>query len=1510
MIRNTLGKLFSNKTKQKKNYSKGLYRQARFESLESRQLLTITLSDIPAQTLSAGAPLNIALHGSDTTSNPIVYSVSVSNSTFTNNGQLTTTVPTGNSSLRLSVTNTANNTTGDMTFQLFNDLTPKTVEQITNLVNTHKYDNLTFHRIISNFMIQGGDPTGTGSGSANTVQFDDEFNKDLQFTSSGLLAMANSGPDTNGSQFFITVEPTRWLDFNHTIFGMITQGDAFLEALSNVAVDSSSKPLQTVKINSASIFTDTQNGVLRLSAPNGTTGSADVTVTAKDSVTNETVTKIFHVTVSNDTNNDKPFLGTINPVETTANTPVSFLLPTTNVDGIPIVYEALVNPTNANIAVSVNNTTGVVTVTPSNGITGVYKLYVGVKMANPPSSDTTPFDTQYVPLYIKPALPSSIALQPSSDTGTSNTDKVTNLNNTAGKTLQFLIGGTVSGATVELFASNALIGSAVASGASTVVTTNGAVTLPDGPQAITVKQTLKNQTVSVGNLSTTKDLASAGSAAYNITVETTVPQFNFIPETSAVVGRAYACQATTSADSAGGIIYQLTTPPTGMTINASTGQINWTPTADQTGTAQIHVKATDGAGNFAVKDFSINVLAANSAPVLTVKNPSLGSTNEDTPITISLSGSFINNGVDSTTITDSDTSAVVGGIAIISLSGNGTWEYSLDGTTFTTINSVSPATALLLSKDAKLRYTPDGKNADSPLPRVRYHAWDTTSGVNSGRVDLSNTSSLGGVTAYSLENDVATLTITNVNDAPAIGTANPSIGSTTSSASKTITLASFINNGNGTSIITDVDNQAVIGGIAIVGITGGGTWEYSTDGTTYAPFGNISDSEALLLAKDTSIRFTPNVTNSGNATITYRAWDTTSGTNGGKVDLSQAGTTGGVTAFSVSTNAATLSINDAPVLTPAATNPSMGTTNEDTSIIINLSGTFINNGAGTTTITDVNTTDVLGGIAIISTTGSGTWEYSTNGTTYTTLSSVSATSALLLSKDAKLRYTPDSKNGETPTITYRAWDATTGINGSRVDLSLASARGGTTAFSLAADTASLTVTSVNDAPVLTAANPSLGVTAPTIISTIDLSSFINKASNSTTVTDIDTNAVVGGIALTGTTGSGTWEYSTDGTTFTAMETVSNTSALLLAKTAKIRYTPNSTSTDTPTITYRAWDTTSGTSGSKVDASTNGGATAFSSTTDTASLTVASGSISGYVYIDSNNDGQRFTPGGGSHLALPGVILKLLSKNSQGAWVEVIDKSPIMTAADGSYRFDHLLPGTYRIQEIQPSNYLDGLETAGKINNATKGTAGQDIIDVDVGVNENGTEYNFGERGFTVGLISRRLFLASSPTATQLVTQVNTAPTVIPSKSVTTATHLSMYTTGGSPVAIVAQDAGITDPDSTKIASMTISITNPLDGNSETLAATTTNTPIVSSYTNGTLTLTGVADAGVYENVLKTVKYSDSAQSPLSGYRKINIVANDGIANSKVAVVRVWAGTTSPSASAIDEALKLDENWLL
>lgn len=119
---------------------------------------------------------------------------------------------------------------GSIKIELYGEKAPLTVANFTNLAKRGYYDGLKFHRVIPDFMIQGGDPTGTGS-SGPGYRFRDEFDGSLRHDSAGVLSMANAGPGTNGSQFFITHGATPWLDMKHTVFGKVTEGQEVVDAI-------------------------------------------------------------------------------------------------------------------------------------------------------------------------------------------------------------------------------------------------------------------------------------------------------------------------------------------------------------------------------------------------------------------------------------------------------------------------------------------------------------------------------------------------------------------------------------------------------------------------------------------------------------------------------------------------------------------------------------------------------------------------------------------------------------------------------------------------------------------------------------------------------------------------------------------------------------------------------------------------------------------------------------------------------------------------------------------------------------------------------------------------------------------------------------------------------------------------------------------------------------------------------------------------------------------------------
>ena len=140
---------------------------------------------------------------------------------------------------------------GDIELELFDEEAPKTVGNFKELAGKGFYDGVIFHRVIKDFMIQGGDPTGTGTGGPGYT-FEDEFNDHKVVR--GALAMANAGPNTNGSQFFIvTTDAAPWLDGKHTVFGQVTSGMDVVDQIEGAETDGRDKPVDEVRIESVTL---------------------------------------------------------------------------------------------------------------------------------------------------------------------------------------------------------------------------------------------------------------------------------------------------------------------------------------------------------------------------------------------------------------------------------------------------------------------------------------------------------------------------------------------------------------------------------------------------------------------------------------------------------------------------------------------------------------------------------------------------------------------------------------------------------------------------------------------------------------------------------------------------------------------------------------------------------------------------------------------------------------------------------------------------------------------------------------------------------------------------------------------------------------------------------------------------------------------------------------------------------------------------------------------------------
>jgi cyclophilin family peptidyl-prolyl cis-trans isomerase len=415
------------KTFSKSNRISGnrLSRQARFEPLEERRVLSISMAPIADLDILSGTTFNVALDGLDTTCGELTYLVSC------NNPNIEFEIPEDNRSLSITVDTADDSIEGTMILELFEGRVPGITNQIATLAEAGFYDGIIFHRVMDNFMIQGGDPTGTGTSGSTLGEIQDEYTLDLQHTSSGILSMAKLGDDTNNSQFFITDTDTRHLDYQHSVFGFLTEGQDILAAISAVDTNASDRPDVDVVMESVEIIDDTQNGVLMLSAPEGYTGTAQITITVVDQYGTEYPQTPFTVDITPDTVDNNPFIGDIPEITTPVDTPITFDVPILDVEDIDAenavcfsdyeLYYTYENPVffaNVNMDYVIDAETNAVTATPSEGITGTHPVIVAMCGSYfDPNDDQWHFDTnnldyEIIPIQVVPetAPESTIAM--------------------------------------------------------------------------------------------------------------------------------------------------------------------------------------------------------------------------------------------------------------------------------------------------------------------------------------------------------------------------------------------------------------------------------------------------------------------------------------------------------------------------------------------------------------------------------------------------------------------------------------------------------------------------------------------------------------------------------------------------------------------------------------------------------------------------------------------------------------------------------------------------------------------------------------------------------------------------------------------------------------------------------------------------------------------------------------------------------------------------------------------
>ena len=502
-----------------------------------------------------------------------------------------------------------------------------------------------------------------------------------------------------------------------------------------------------------------------------------------------------------------------------------------------------------------------------------------------------------------------------------------------------------------------------------------------------------------------------------------------------------------------------------LLTGASTGTITYlnssdTPSASTTITVTVNDGGNTGADPGLTADGSsedgsasqtINITATNDDPTNPGGLPSDIVVTEDVSGNVDLSQINLNDvdhgggnlTVTLTTATGGNLSAISGGGVTIGGSGSGT--LTLTGTLANLNTYLDTASNIqYLHSTANL----NGNNADTITVTVNDNGNTGTGGgsdINLGTVNVDITAVND---APELDNS-ETFTLTDITEDQTNNSGN--------------TVASIIASLSGNRI-TDVDTSPSEG-IAIRSITGGnGTWQYSLDGSSWVDVGTVTTSTSLLLRSSDYLRYVPDAMNADTSSVSFVAWDQTTGTEGTKVNTTA---TGGSTAFSDNVGLAQVTVtaeNDAPTITDSAT-VSLPGTNEDTPS----TPTDVNSILASAGWADVDT-GAIKGIAVTAENSNGNWQYSTDGTNWTSFSGITSSNALLLSASTQIRYQPDSLNGETATFDFVAWDTTTGSASAFGSPSYADpgSGGGTTAYSSETATASTVVTDVNDAVVAVA----------------------------------------------------------------------------------------------------------------------------------------------------------------------------------------------------------------------------------------------------------------------------------------------------------------------------------------------------------------------------------------------------------------------------------------------------------
>lgn len=315
---------------------------------------------------------------------------------------------------------------GNMLFELYDDVAPETVRRISGLANTGFYDGLEIFRVVPDFVFQFGSPANDGTnivdpgpdeqrGTADDVispefRFDDEFDPNVLFTGDGQLAMANSGKDTNSSQFFVTDGSPRFLDGNHTIFGQLVRGFGVRNEIMAVETGENDRPTDPPVVTSVRTVSNETDGVLRITTTPAAAGEEiNLNIIAIDE-NGETTSRPLAINAVTDTSNSPPVFRDFDDTLTTpVNTPIVIDIPAVDPEGDPLTFTAdLFDPATGQFSdeagtVTVDETSQQVTYTPATDFTGRANLFVRVAQVGETgrgSVSNDPYDKQVITIGV------------------------------------------------------------------------------------------------------------------------------------------------------------------------------------------------------------------------------------------------------------------------------------------------------------------------------------------------------------------------------------------------------------------------------------------------------------------------------------------------------------------------------------------------------------------------------------------------------------------------------------------------------------------------------------------------------------------------------------------------------------------------------------------------------------------------------------------------------------------------------------------------------------------------------------------------------------------------------------------------------------------------------------------------------------------------------------------------------------------------------------------------------